>query len=304
MDLFSGIGGFALAASWVWGDDHEIVTFCEKEEFPRKVLKKHWPNVPCNEDIFTLKGDNYGTIDLITGGFPCQPFSVAGKQRGTEDDRYLWSEVFRIFVESKPRAILLENVTGLCNMAQLESLPDLGSENCTGVQEGNVRSIEGPGILQAILAQIEQAGYTVQPIIIPACAVNASHRRDRVWIVAYREGKHDRQTYTEQNQRSIQQPGKCTLPDVFTDSGKFAMPQKNTEDGTHGEKRGAWGRIEREIGRMLPRINRFLYRPRILGIHDGLPGRLDRGRGLGNAIVPQAAAIIMIAMKEIMEESA
>ena len=155
LDLFSGIGGFALAADWVWGAEHEIVSFCEIESFCQKVLKKHWPDVPIHDDIKTLKGDKYGTIDLITGGFPCQSFSVAGKRRGKNDDRYLWPEMFRIIQEARPRWVIGENVTGIINMALDEVLSDLESE-----------------------------GYEAQTFIIPACSQNAPHRRDRVWIVA------------------------------------------------------------------------------------------------------------------------
>ena len=128
LDLFSGIGGFALAASWVWGEQHEIVSFCEIERYPQMVLKKHWPNIPIHDDIKTMKGDKYGTIDLVSGGFPCQPYSVSGKQLGKEDDRALWPEMLRVIKEAKPRWVVGENVTGFVNMELDISLSDMEAE--------------------------------------------------------------------------------------------------------------------------------------------------------------------------------
>lgn len=110
LDLFSGIGGFSLAADWVWENDHKIIGFCEIDKFCQKVLKKHWPGVPIYDDIKKLDGKQFGTVDLLTGGFPCQPFSVAGKRKGQEDDRALWPEMFRIIQESKPHWIIGENI--------------------------------------------------------------------------------------------------------------------------------------------------------------------------------------------------
>lgn len=158
LDLFSGIGGFSLAASWTGGI--ETVAFCEIEPFCQKVLKQHWPDVPIYSDIKELNGYDlvreHGAVDIVCGGFPCQPFSFAGKRRGTEDDRHLWPEMFRIIQETKPAWIIGENVVGLI---------DLALEQC--------------------FIDLESAGYEVQPFIIPACGVEAPHRRDRVWIVAH-----------------------------------------------------------------------------------------------------------------------
>lgn len=153
LDLFSGIGGFALAAQWA---GIETVGFCEIEEFPRKVLAKNFPGIKIHKDIKALNGEEYKNIDLITGGFPCQPFSVAGKQGGTEDDRYLWPEMFRIIKQARPAWVVAENVPGIIQMALDKVLFDLESEN-----------------------------YTARTLILPACAVNAPHRRDRVWFIAH-----------------------------------------------------------------------------------------------------------------------
>lgn len=287
MDIFSGIGGFALAASWVWGEEHEIVTFCEKEEFPRKVLKKYWPCVPCNEDIFTLKGDDYGTIDLITGGFPCQPFSHAGKRRGQKDDRYLWPETLRIIQEAKPRWFLGENVPGIINLA-----------------------------LDEVLASLESEGYTAEALSIPACAVNAPHRRERVWIVAHTIG--DKYQYTQSrgiakakglqkfNRTSDYSSWKScgtgaiwkTCQDDMSDAKSFRLqgdwPEGVEKPGTRQQKK----ELERRFKALRQRGN-WSVEPRLGRVAHGVSHRVDRLAALGNAIVPQVAAVIMTGIKEV-----
>ena len=155
LDLFSGIGGFALAARWA---GLETIGFCEKDEFCQKVINKHWPGVPIFSDIKELTGDQLksdGIIpDIITGGFPCQSFSCAGQQRGKGDDRYLWPEMFRVIREIHPAWVIGENVRGIVNMA-----------------------------LDEVISNLESVGYETATFIIPACGVDAPHRRDRVWII-------------------------------------------------------------------------------------------------------------------------
>jgi len=162
IDLFSGIGGFALAASWTWGERHNPLAFCEIEPFAQRVLARHWPGTPIISDIREFKGDCYGRVDLITGGFPCQPFSAAGKKKGKEDDRYLWPEMCRVIAEAKPSWVCGENVIGIDGMALAEVLSDLESE-----------------------------GYEVQTLEIPACAVGAPHIRHRTWILAHHVDKRE-----------------------------------------------------------------------------------------------------------------
>ena len=188
LDLFSGIGGFSLGLERA---GMETVAFCEIEDYPVKVLKKHWPDVPIAKDIRKLSY-NYktkeliydgeviyvGPIDLICGGFPCQPFSVAGKQRGKEDDRHLWPEMFRLIKEIRPTWVVGENVAGFIKMA-----------------------------LDDVLANLESEGYATRPFVIPACAVGAVHRRDRVWIVGYSEhngwnGSENGQSNSSRNDRN------------------------------------------------------------------------------------------------------
>ena len=162
LDLFSGIGGFALAVEEVWGADSEHV-FCDNDPFSQRILAKHWPNAQIHGDIRTLKGTELGHIDLITGGFPCQPFSSSGSRRGTEDDRHLWPEMLRVIRETRPTFVLGENVYGF-----------------TTWDEGVV--------LEGVCTDLEAEGYEVFPFIIPACSLNAPHKRDRVWIVAHATG--------------------------------------------------------------------------------------------------------------------
>jgi len=157
IDLFSGIGAFTLAGEWA---GFRTVAFCEKEEFCQKVLKKHWSEIPIIAEIRDFDGTKNQGATLLTGGFPCQPFSVAGQRRGKEDDRYLWPEMHRVINEAKPHWILAENVPGIFRMA-----------------------------LDTVLADLEGEGYTTGTFIIPACGLNAPHRRNRVWIVAYYESQ-------------------------------------------------------------------------------------------------------------------
>ena len=176
--LFSGIGGFDLAAEW---SGFKNIFNCEWEEFPRKVLKYHFPNAEQYGDIKEFDANKYnGRIDILSGGFPCQPFSVAGKRKGSEDERYLWKEMLRVIGECQPRWVVGENVRGLVNWA--------GEDGRVGM------------VFEEVCADLEAIGYSVQSFIIPACAVNAPHRRDRVWIVANR--KDDRPSKTENLKRT------------------------------------------------------------------------------------------------------
>ena len=162
LSLFSGIGGLDLAAEWA---GFKTVGQCEYADYPYAVLQKHWPDVPKWRDIRTLTAEDFHaktrlrTVDIISGGFPCQPFSVAGKQRGTADDRYLWPEMCRIVRELHPTWICGENVPNIKNLA-----------------------------LDQVLADLEGEGYETATLHIPACGVGAWHRRERIAIMGYRKG--------------------------------------------------------------------------------------------------------------------
>jgi DNA (cytosine-5)-methyltransferase 1 len=157
--LFSGIGGFDLAAEWMGWDN---VFHCEWMEFPRKVLDYYWPNADSHTDICKTDFKKYAnTIDILTGGFPCQPFSMAGKRKGTEDERYLWGEMLRAVQEIKPTYVIAENVFGITN-------------------------IDGGLVFEQVCLDLETEGYEVQSFIICAASKNAPHRRDRVWFIGFK----------------------------------------------------------------------------------------------------------------------
>ena len=157
LDLFSGLGGFSLGLEST--GFFETIAFVEKDQFCQKVLKKNFKNIPIEGDIRNVKGDRY-KADVITGGFPCQPFSVAGKRKGTDDDRYLWDETIRVVRECKPKWFIGENVEGLIN-----------------IQDGMV--------LRQVQNDLEEEGFQVQCLIIPASGIGAWHQRKRIWIIGY-----------------------------------------------------------------------------------------------------------------------
>jgi DNA (cytosine-5)-methyltransferase 1 len=224
IDLFSGIGGFAYAAQQVWPDYHNLF-FCDNNKFCQAVIRKNFgADSLIYDDIREVtierviadterrgseksdceiqrerKGNNLNrerfrneptgncgiSVDLLTGGFPCQPFSHAGKRKGTNDNRFLWPEMLRIIREFKPTWIISENVAGLISMAESVNEPTMGSQTDLFGNRTNTKVNRGRGILYRIIGELEQIGYAVQVFCIPACAVNAPHRRDRVWIVAH-----------------------------------------------------------------------------------------------------------------------
>jgi DNA (cytosine-5)-methyltransferase 1 len=245
LDLFSGIGGFALAAKWA---GFETIQFVEKDPFCQKVLKKHWPNVLIHSDIkdFTFTDK----VDLLTGGFPCQPFSVAGKKKGINDDRYLWPEMLRIISECRPSYIVIENVPGI-------------------VRNG----------LERIVGDLEGESYLIQNLVIPACSIFAPHKRERIYIIANRDGK------------------RCHL---WCDTRKDGQLQDNQE----------WNlsQVQQEWSQLIPiswKINKaedwFQFNSEIVRRNDGVSGKLDKDRvkALGNAIVPQVVYPILKLIYEL-----
>ena len=275
--LFSGIGGFDLAAEW---SGFTNLFNCEWEEFPRKVLKHHFPNAEQYEDIHDFDATKYnGRIDVLSGGFPCQPFSVAGKRKGSEDDRHLWPEMLRIVGECQPRWIVGENVRGLVSWSN-------------GL------------VFEEVCADLEALGYSVQSFIVPACATGAPHRRDRVWIVANRE--RIRLEHTEKPGSMEKREGETrldTAKPIETNGERGNAPDTDNELPKCGNGSREEGRSEQtERTKPLDESRgweEFPTFPPICGGDDGLPKELDRItfpkwrkesiKAYGNAIVPQVA---------------
>lgn len=260
--LFSGIGGFDLAAEWAgWTN----VFNCEVDPFCRKVLKYHFPKAAQYEDIrttdFTVWRDR---IDVLTGGFPCQPFSVAGNRKGTGDDRYLWPEMLGAIREIRPRWVVGENVLGIVDWS-----------------EGLV--------FEQVCSDMENEGYEVQPFVLPACGVDAPHRRDRVWFVAHRadSGSED-MCQREDGLHADAAP-------AYADSQRREERFTPAESGQKRWRNGENGYAERRI----PDWSGFPTQSPVLSRDDGLSAGLDgvtfpawcreSVKAYGNAIVPQVA---------------
>ena len=259
LDLFSGIGGFSLGLERTGG--FETVAFCEIDPFCRKVLAKHWPGVPIHEDVRVLTANAIGPVDLICGGYPCQPFSVAGQRRGEADDRHLWPEMHRLVAAFRPAWVCGENVAGHINMG-----------------------------LDQVLSDLEGEGYTCQPLVIPACGIDAPHRRERLWILA-----HDARVLPERQEQRPQRervgPGGKSI-DV-------ADAQDADRWRTDGPQH-AWRRHSEAGGRGFTgcRLQHWLTEPDVGRVAHGVPQRVDRLRALGNAVIPQIPEIIGRAILE------
>jgi DNA (cytosine-5)-methyltransferase 1 len=271
--LFSGIGGFDLAAEWMgWTN----VFHTEWNEFGQKVLQHHFPQSISYHDI--IKTDytiHNGDIDIITGGFPCQPFSLAGKRKGTDDERYLWHEMLRAIQQIRPTYVVAENVLGLL-------------------------TIDGGMVFEQVCADLEAEGYEVQPILLPAAGVNAPHRRDRIFIVGYAantngtdKGSSNRRTDCKkesnvwrQEKSNVSGTRDCTEPAANTNITSTAdkiQTRWNVSASTRDEQIGTWQDFPTESA--------------ICGRNDGIPDRLDNItfpkwrnesiKAYGNAVVPQ-----------------
>ena len=228
VDLFAGIGGFSLGlerAGMRCVGQVEINSFC------LAILAHHWPHVTRIGDIKNVKGNEFGAVELICGGVPCQPASYAGKRCGTSDSRWLWPEAFRVVRLYKPTWCIFENVSGLTSLEQ-------------GV------------VFDSLLSALEDCEYEVQSFIIPACAVDAPHRRDRVWIIA-----------------SLKRKNAADIDGERLKEQWFSTPTKQENGST--ERRCRWP-----------------SEPRVLRVADGVSNRVDRVRSLGNAVVPQIVEII------------
>jgi DNA (cytosine-5)-methyltransferase 1 len=308
--LFSGIGGFDLAA-----EQAGILNVFQVEidDFCQKVLTKNFPNVEKHKDIKQFDASKYsGSVDIISGGFPCQPFSVAGQQKGTSDNRFLWREMLNCIQVIKPRYVVAENVYGIVN-------------------------IENGVVFEQVHTDLEAIGYTVQTFIIPAVSVDAPHKRDRVWFVAYNNSNRcsneeyqqifvynkDWNNSTQKQERGIEQYGigGNTNPNIIGTGQIWGDEQEQyspfRQCSRHNIKDFAYNKSNRNKGRESAFSKQHFERTWVqvasafCRVDDGLPGRLDRcGRrrlnanrnnrikALGNAIVPQIAYKIFKAILE------
>ena len=318
LDLFSGIGGFSIGLEKV---GFNTIAFCEKEDYCRMLLQKHWKGVKIYNDIKECKGkeikETYGRVDILTGGFPCQPYSVAGKQKGTADDRYLWPEMFRVIKEVQPTFIIAENVRGIIN-----------------IQDGMV--------FETVCADLESEGFEIQTFIIPAAGVGAPHKRERVWIVGYskhngsltseikrgdnkindrteeredttfkpeRAGRsrdneimentrrklHERSSVREKNEDEIKKENANKFERSSSESASNVANTKSEQSISkyYREQPGETSEQEQIKSRgsssWTLREANWLSEPNVGRVVNGVPGRAHRLRGLGNAIVPKIA---------------
>jgi len=311
LDLFSGIGGFALAADTIFGRVEH--TFVEIDPFCQEILKKHWPESEVHHDIrqfiadterkgWPRKRDNtsgqHGQLDrswknktpyILTGGFPCQPFSQAGRRKGTNDERYLWPEMFRVIQLYQPQWVIAENVRGL-----------------TTWNEGMV--------LEQVCTDLEIEGYEVQPLIIPACSVNAPHRRERVWIIAHSLNSRQRRTQPEVARTPDSIPQKYRAQHSAT--GELERTNSDRENDELVTDTGSQGL---QIDFQYPDWERNWQEVAFATCNDGVDDRIPRKLGnttissarwrrealkaYGNAIVPQVAIEIMKSIKLTRKDS-
>jgi len=260
VDLCSGIGGFALG--FQWAELSQPVLFCDVDPWCRRVLAKHWPHVPIATDVKELANDPERFIpdcDIITAGYPCQPFSVAGKRQGEEDARHIWPHLLRIVAQKRPTWAVFENVYGHVSLG-----------------------------LDQVLADLEAQGYSSRTFIVPACGVDAPHRRDRLWIIAHtNDTRQPTSTRRRQDDKHTQRDDTGRIcSDVADTKGQRIQghrPRRQQEPQAH-ERPALSVR-----GSKRPQATLWPTEPNVGRVANGIPRRMDRIRGLGNAIVPQIA---------------
>ena len=278
LDLFSGIGGFSLGLEST--GHFETIAFCEKDQFCQKVLQKNFKNISIEGDVRNVKGDKY-KADVVTGGFPCQPFSVAGKRKGTDDDRYLWDETIRVVRECKPKWFIGENVEGLIN-----------------IQNGMV--------LRQVQTDLEKEGFEVQCLIIPASGIGAWHQRKRIWIIGCNVSNSNARFGIGENQeiqtrRNTSTNGSKNVSNTF---GKLSNGCSSSTRNSSTEFKGVecnqswnWNEVWSKTERCSEQDKQKTWwqtQSELCGVPNGVSYELDKDRAnrvksLGNSIVPQIA---------------
>jgi len=293
VELFAGIGGIGIAAEWV---GFRTVAQVERDPYCLKVLEKHWPGVHRVSDIRDFPDQDYGAVTLVSGGFPCQPFSAAGKRRGKQDDRYLWPEMLRAILEIKPTWVLAENVPGILSLEQ-------------GV------------LFENLLASLEAATYEVFPLVLPASGVGANHRRERVFIVGHANGERRQQESGSTHGDEGQDEGRTK---IHTDklagaSQDVADTDRNNGHGGGGTlqmgRGGSTSETEKDcrfedaqrcakpgMGDLADGFSNWMVEPDIPRVAKGVKDRVNKLRALGNAVVPQQVYPILQAIAEVERE--
>lgn len=265
LDLFSGIGGFSLGLERTGG--FETVGFCDSDKKTHLVLKKHWAAVPIYDDVSTLKGSDLGTIDIITGGFPCQDLSVAGKGAGLSGARSgLWFEFHRLIKETQPKWVIAENVAVL---------------RCRGLDQ--------------VLRSLDEIGYDAEWHCIPASAVGAPHRRDRIWIVAHPRHRGGRDFGSSQERHNTQRQWTTDSDSIGGSGGQSASVAYSGSEGLERLRIRTLSTEPQEslssscgsIVRSVTNSDFWKTEPQLGRVADGIPNRMDRLKQLGNSLVPQ-----------------
>ena len=327
VDLCSGIGGFALG--FEWAGLSTPVMFCDIEEWCRNILKKHWTNVPIKSDVKELANDPEKLVpdcDILTAGYPCQPFSQAGNRKGKEDPRHIWPHIRKIVASKRPSWVVFENVYGHISLG-----------------------------LDAVLLDLETEGYATRTFIVPASGIGAPHKRDRVWIVGYTEhngpsttalqGKHGEnergsqkgqeapQQFTgtsesriredvgnakdngwdgrptpagregsenQPNESRLEVRGESSRPSTDVADTNNQRPQGRLSGGQDTQRQGVVGHTGcSSATHRQPKQNWWTTEPNVGRVANGIPKRVDRLKGLGNAIVPQIAQQIAESIKVV-----
>ena len=276
LDLFSGIGGFSLGLEST--GFFKTIAFVEKDKFCQKVLQKNFPNIPIEDEVRNVKGERF-KADVITGGFPCQPFSVAGKRKGTDDDRYLWDETIRIISEQKPKWFIGENVEGIIN-----------------IQDGLV--------FRQIHDDLESQGFEVQSLIIPASGVGAWHQRKRVWIIA---NSNNNGSYRQERNKTIKSSNQSKDRLFVGDDKDVSNPSNKRLERQHQEnsaisRQDKRRKFSQQTGER-EKKSWWQTQSELCGVPNGIStelhkDRVNRIKSLGNAIVPQIATEIGKAIME------